>query len=141
MARRTRRVMVAGTFEILHHGHLALFRKAAKLGDLFVVVSRDANAEKAKRRRIIVPEKRRLEVVSCVRYVKQAVLGGKGSILEGVRKVMPNIIYLGPDQMPPAKLKKVLAYAGLRRIRVLQLGRRISGWKAGKLLRKILKTP
>ncbi|WP_460126213.1 DUF357 domain-containing protein [Stetteria hydrogenophila] len=93
-----RRVLVAGTFDILHPGHLHLFREAARHGRVYVVVARDSNVEKMKGKRPILPEDVRLELVSAVRYVYKAMLGDPEDMLAPVGRVRPHVILLGPDQ-------------------------------------------
>ena len=43
-------VMVAGTFDLIHPGHLYLIQEARKLGKVVVVVGRDKNVERVKGR-------------------------------------------------------------------------------------------
>ena len=40
-----KKVLIAGTFDILHPGHIYLIQEAAKLGDVYVVVATDMNRE------------------------------------------------------------------------------------------------
>ncbi len=96
---KTKKVMVTGTFEILHPGHIYLFKEASKLGKVFVVVSRDENVRRFKQREPIIGEKQRLEVVKSIKYVHRAMLGNPGeNIFEIIKKIKPDIILLGPDQ-------------------------------------------
>ncbi len=92
------RVLVAGTFDILHPGHIELLRYAWERGRVYVVVARDESVLKFKGRPPVVPEEQRLKVVSAVRYVYKAMLGSKRDVLEPVIEVKPDIIVLGPDQ-------------------------------------------
>ena len=109
------KVLIGGTFEILHPGHLEFMKFASKFGDLYVIVSRDENAEKFKGRKIIIPQDQRLEVVRSIKYVKDAILGEK-DIIEGVKKVSPDIVVLGPDQ--DGKLEEKLKEMGIKVIRM-----------------------
>ncbi len=93
-----RRVLVGGTFEILHPGHIEFLRRASSLGKLYVVVARDSTVEKLKGRRPILDEDSRLKVVSSVRHVYEAFLGSERDIMDSVERVKPDIIFLGPDQ-------------------------------------------
>ncbi len=93
-----RRVFVAGTFDILHPGHLELFRLASRYGKVYAIIARDSMAEKAKGRRPIMPESVRLEMVSAIRYVYKALLGDPEDPLASVGRVKPHVIVLGPDQ-------------------------------------------
>ncbi len=92
------KILVAGTFEILHPGHIELFKRAWEKGRVYVIVSRDTNAEKFKKRPIVVPEEQRRRVVEAIRYVHRAVLGDKDDLLKPVEEIKPDIILLGPDQ-------------------------------------------
>jgi FAD synthetase len=113
---KKKRVLVAGTFDIIHPGHIYLFKKASELGEVIVVVARDSSVERFKGRPPVIPEKQRLEVVSSIKYVNKAVLGYEGGdILKIVEEIKPDIILLGPDQ--PFKeddIKKDLEKRGLK---------------------------
>jgi FAD synthetase len=93
-----KKVLVAGTFDLLHPGHIELLRYASTLGKLYVIVSRDINAERVKRRPLILDENSRLRLVSAVRYVYSARLGSRTDILEPLKEIKPDIVVLGPDQ-------------------------------------------
>lgn len=91
--------MIAGTFDIIHPGHIFLINEAAKLGDVLVVVATDRNAERFKSEAPIVPEDQRLEVVRAIKNVKKAVLGKReNDTLKTVKSLEPDLILLGPDQ-------------------------------------------
>jgi FAD synthetase len=92
------KVVVAGTFDILHPGHLALLRYAYSLGRVYVIVARDENVRRFKGREPLVPEDQRLEVISSIRYVHRAVLGHPQDVLQPIEAIRPDIIVLGPDQ-------------------------------------------
>jgi len=108
--KKDKKIMVTGTFEILHPGHIHLFKEASKLGKVYVIVARDENVRRFKKREPIVNEKQRLEVVKSVKYVHRALLGNPGeNIFEIIKKIKPDIILLGPDQnVDENKLKEFL---------------------------------
>ncbi|HLC60609.1 MAG TPA: adenylyltransferase/cytidyltransferase family protein [Candidatus Nanoarchaeia archaeon] len=92
-------VMCAGTFDIIHPGHLYLLSEAKKYGDkLIVVVARDETSEKMKGKKPLHNEKERLESVRTLEIVNEAVLGKSGSIFDIVEDINPNVICLGYDQ-------------------------------------------
>ncbi|MEB2836566.1 MAG: cytidylyltransferase family protein [Desulfurococcales archaeon] len=93
-----RKVLVAGTFDIIHPGHIELLRFASSLGKVYVIVSRDANAMRSKGRPPVLGEEARLHVISSIRYVYKALLGDPEDILRPLESVKPDIIVLGPDQ-------------------------------------------
>ncbi|MHC1636190.1 MAG: adenylyltransferase/cytidyltransferase family protein [Candidatus Methanospirareceae archaeon] len=92
------RVLATGTFEILHPGHLLYLEEAKKLGDeLFVIVSRDKNVKRRKKK-LIIPEEQRLRMVSALKVVDKAMLGSENDIYEPLYKIKPDIIAIGYDQ-------------------------------------------
>ncbi len=93
-----RRVFLGGTFDLLHPGHIELFRAASTLGKPYVVVARDSTVKRIKGKEPVLPEEARLAVVGSIRYVYEAFLGSEKSFMESVARVKPDIIFLGPDQ-------------------------------------------
>jgi len=125
--RRPRKVLVAGTFDLLHPGHVMFLKEASKLGDLYVIVSRDSNAERIKGRPVVIGEASRALIVGSLKYVKEAVLGDEEDMLKRVAEISPDIIVLGPDQ--PAdenQLKEELARRGLGHVQVIRFERRLT---------------
>jgi FAD synthetase len=98
---QAKKVMVFGTFDGLHQGHLNFFKQARKYGNkLIVVVARDENVRKIKGRLPKLGERAR------VRGVKQGIKGSRDQVISGslkdpyqvIRKYKPNVICLGYDQ-------------------------------------------
>ena len=123
MKKIVKKVLIAGTFDLLHPGHLYLIQEAAKMGDVYVIVSTDKNAEKFKNYQIIVPEDQRLEVIKNIKNVKEARLGrSDNDTLKTVEEINPDIILLGPDQKYDLEiLKRGLIEKGLNHITVKRL--------------------
>lgn len=95
------RVMVFGTFDILHKGHLSFFKQARKLAKnpfLIVSVARDVNVKRIKKQKPKATEKSRLQTVKECPLVDKVVLGGVKSFLPHILKERPQIIALGYDQ-------------------------------------------
>jgi FAD synthetase len=129
------RILVAGSFEFLHPGHIALLKYAWQLGNVHVVVSRDVNFEKFKGRKPIMGERDRLEVISSVKYVSNAVLGDVSDFFKPIIQVKPDIVILGPDQwIEPQRLEDELKRRGLTEIRVLKFPERVGEWSSTSLL-------
>lgn len=118
-----KRVLVAGTFDLLHPGHLFLINEAAKLGDVYVIVATDKNRKLYSGTAPIVPQEQRLEVVKSLKNVKDARLGrSDNDTLKTVEEINPDIILLGPDQKYSVEiLKKRLHMKGLNHIDVRRL--------------------
>lgn len=91
--------MLFGTFDILHIGHVNLFKQARKYGDkLIVVVARDINVKKNKKLKTLFTEKERVEVLKNIKLIDQVVLGNKSNPYQIIKKINPDIIALGYDQ-------------------------------------------
>lgn len=118
-----KRVLIAGTFDLIHAGHVYLISKAAKLGDVYVVVATDRNRELFSGERPIIPQEQRLEVIKNIKNVKEARLGrNDNDTLKTVEEINPHIILLGPDQRYSIDvLKKGLKEKGLNHIEVKRL--------------------
>ena len=91
-----KKVMVFGTFDILHEGHIDFFKQAKEHCDfLIAVVARDSTVKQIGKR-VIQNENERLKNVH--RFVDLAVLGGTGDKYEVIKKYRPDVICLGYDQ-------------------------------------------
>ncbi|MFX1473863.1 MAG: adenylyltransferase/cytidyltransferase family protein [Promethearchaeota archaeon] len=94
-----KRVVVAGTFDILHPGHVYLITEAMKLGEVIVVVARDNNVLSIKNRPVVIPEEQRRFMVEALKGVSRAVLGYEGSDpLRIIEELHPDFLLLGPNQ-------------------------------------------
>jgi len=120
------RVLVAGTFDIIHEGHIKMLWEAKKLagknGELVVVVARDDNVKRFKGRDPVLRESSRVYIVKNLKPVDRAFLGEKDP-LESVLKIRPDIIVLGYDQWADENwLREELRKRGLD-VKVLRLPR------------------
>lgn len=94
-----KKVLVFGTFDGLHPGHLNFFEQAKKLGDwLVVVVGRDVTVNQVKGRFPKRSELLRLGAVKLCKLTNEAVLGNVGNPYEIIKKIRPAIIGFGYDQ-------------------------------------------
>ena len=100
-----RKVLVTGSFEVLHPGHLSLFKQAKELGDFLVVVlARDSTIREARKREPLVGEGERLEMVSALKIVDKARLGNEGYKYKVLEEERPGVVLLGYDQVVDKKL-------------------------------------
>ena len=120
-----KKVIVGGTFDIIHPGHIVFLREAAKLGDLVVIVARDNNVVKFKGKKPINDEEHRLFVISNIKGVYKARLGDLNDIIKPIIEEKPDIIFLGPDQkVDESWLKRELEKRGLRGVRIIRMKNR-----------------
>jgi len=89
-----KKVLVAGTFDILHPGHIYLFNEAAKIGDVYVIVATDNNRELYSGERPVIPEQQRLEVIKNIKNVKEARLGRRiMTLLKQLKRLILTLFY------------------------------------------------
>lgn len=95
---KPKKVLVGGTFDLLHPGHIHYVREAHERGLVYAVVARDSVVRRIKGREPVFDEKSRFTLVSSLKYVYEAVLGDEEDFMKPVARVKPDIILLGPDQ-------------------------------------------
>ena len=140
MNKRKIRVMVYGTFDILHPGHLNFLRQAKRLGDFLIVsVSRDVNAKKFKGYYPVFGEKERLAIVSSLKYVDQAVLGGRSHYLAHTLKLKPDIVALGYDQRAYERHLRADIKSGKLKARLVRLAPYQSGKYKSTRYKKLIR--
>ncbi len=118
------KIMIFGTFDGLHKGHLNLFEQAKKLATktfLIVSIARDKNVLKIKGKLPVFNEKERMELVKDCGMVDKVVLSGVSEHVPHILKQRPDIIALGYDQKEYVKnLKQNLKDNGLT-VKVVRL--------------------
>lgn len=121
LSRASNKVFVAGTFEIIHPGHIAYLRHAWSLGRVVAVVARDSTVRRIKGRDVVIPENQRLEVLGSIVYVHKARLGYEGDMFRVVEEERPNIILLGPNQpFSEESIRSELKKRGLDDVQVVR---------------------
>ncbi len=93
-----KKVLVFGTFDRLHPGHLNFFEQAKKYGFLFVVVARDRTVERVKGRLPQHNEKMRKKGIEKTRSAEKVLLGNLKNPYILIKKIKPDFICLGYDQ-------------------------------------------
>lgn len=114
----TVKVMLFGTFDGLHKGHLNFFKQARALAPkkafLVASVARDSNVLRIKNRRPYLKEKDRMKLLENCKLVDKVVLSGVKNYISHIKKESPDFIALGYDQVAYVKdLKKDLKEVGL----------------------------
>jgi FAD synthetase len=111
------KIMVFGTFDGVHKGHLNFFKQAKnfiKNSFLIVSIARDKNVLKIKGRYPTFNEKKRMVLVKNCPLVDKVVLAGVENHLPHIIKERPDIIALGYDQKSYVKnLQKDLKDKGV----------------------------
>ncbi|MFN3301653.1 MAG: adenylyltransferase/cytidyltransferase family protein [Patescibacteria group bacterium] len=93
-----RKVLVFGTFDRLHPGHLNFLQQAKKYGQLFIVVARDKTVKKLKKKNPIENERERVKNLKKLKIARKVILGNLTDKYQVIKKIRPEIICLGYDQ-------------------------------------------
>lgn len=94
-----KKVMVFGTFDLLHPGHIYMLKEAKKMGDFLVaVIARDETVLKIKGKYPKNNEQKRLENIKKLAIADKIILGGKEDKFAVIAQEQPEIIALGYDQ-------------------------------------------
>ena len=95
------KVLVFGTFDLLHPGHRYFLKQAKQRGDyLVVVVARDENVKKIKGKLPKDSEKKRKQNLEALNYIDEVYLGHRDLRKKQklLKKIKPDIVCLGYDQ-------------------------------------------
>jgi cytidyltransferase-like protein len=105
--RAQKRVMVTGSFDWFHSGHVRFFEEASALGDLYAVVGHDANIKLLKGEgHPLLSQAERLYMVHSVRYVHRAMLSTGHGWLDAepeIALVKPHFYVVNEDGDKPEK--------------------------------------
>jgi FAD synthetase len=119
------RILLFGTFDMIHMGHENLFKQARQLDhEAFVIVSiaKDDNVARLKGKVPKHSEQERLAMMKNSRLVDEVVLGAIDDYIGHIKEVSPDIIALGYDQVAYTdglenKLKEVGVNAKIVRLK------------------------
>jgi D-beta-D-heptose 7-phosphate kinase/D-beta-D-heptose 1-phosphate adenosyltransferase len=95
-------VFTNGCFDLLHAGHIRLFREARRLGDaLIVALNEDATVRRLKGpQRPIFPLAERLEVLEAVEFIDYLTWFGEETPREIISELLPDVLVKGGDWTP-----------------------------------------
>ena len=138
----SKKVLVVGTWDLLHPGHISFLWEAKKLGKVYVIVAKDTNVAKSKGRPPIIPEMQRAEVLKNLKPVDHVVIGDEVDFLKPVAEIKPDIILLGPDEKySEEKLREELAERGLGPI-IIRISERFESFPLNsttEIIRKVIR--
>ena len=98
--------MVSGCFDLLHAGHIAFFKTAAKYGKLHVYVGQDENIKLLKGKAPYFSQEERMYMVGSVRYVEEAHVASGSGMLDfapDMEVLKPDIFIVNQDGFTPEK--------------------------------------
>ncbi|XOU94139.1 MAG: adenylyltransferase/cytidyltransferase family protein [Candidatus Kerfeldbacteria bacterium] len=111
-----KKVLITGTFDHIHPGHIDFLKQAKKLGDfLIVVIARDKTVTKIKDKTPLKNEYQRQDEIKKLKIADRVILGKIGDKFEVIELQKPDIICLGYDQKSFTKgLRVELKKRGLK---------------------------
>ncbi|MDR1774997.1 MAG: glycerol-3-phosphate cytidylyltransferase [Actinomycetes bacterium] len=68
-----KRVLTYGTFDLLHHGHIRILRRAREMGDYLVVAVSTDEFNAGKGKKSYMDYATRAEIVAAIRYVDKVI--------------------------------------------------------------------
>lgn len=98
-AREQKRVLTVGVFDLLHKGHVELFRRAKLLGSHLIVAVQDSNyiLKYKPNAKVLSSTEDRMYMVQSIRYVDEVVC--YTGVDEIVKSVDFEVFVTGPDQI------------------------------------------
>ncbi len=132
-------VFTNGCFDLLHGGHIRLFREAKKHGDILIVaLNTDASVRKLKgASRPVFPLKERLEVLEAIEDIDLLTSFSEETPQKIIAEVLPDVLVKGGDWGPDQVVgRKEVEAAGGKVVIVPYL----KGHSSSSLLKKIKKT-
>lgn len=118
------KIMLFGTFDGVHKGHLNLFKQAREIcrnSFLIVSIARDKNVLKIKGKKPFNDEEARKKLVENCGLVDKVILGGSKDYLAHIVKENPDIIALGYDQVAYVKELKEDLKNQNKKIKIVRL--------------------
>ena len=96
-----KKVLVTGSFDWFHTGHIRFFEEASEYGDLYVVLGHDKNIEKLKGPgHPMFPEQERKYIIGSIRFVKQALISSGDGWLDAepeIKRIKPDRYVVNED--------------------------------------------
>ena len=129
-----------GCFDLLHAGHVRLFREAKRLGDVLIVgLNSDASVRRLKGPgRPIFPLRERLEILAAIADIDYLTSFGEATPKKIIAALLPDVLVKGGDWGPDEIVGRAeVEAAGGRVVRV----RHFKGHSTSSLIRRIVPFP
>lgn len=93
-----RKILTVGVYDLLHVGHVELFRKAKQYGDYLIVAVQDSKVvlKYKPEAKLVYSTEERIYMVNAIKHVNEVVI--YSSVDNIVKEVDFDIFIVGPDQ-------------------------------------------
>ena len=102
-----KKVLVTGSYDWFHSGHVRFFEETSELGDLYVVVGSDRNVRLLKgEAHPLLSERERRYMVQSIRFVKQSLISTGHGWMDAepeIEKIKPDFYAVNEDGDKPEK--------------------------------------
>lgn len=130
------RVLVGGTFNLVHQGHIFFLSKAKELGNyLVIIIATDKTVVKNKKPLLFSAEKRK-RIIEKLGIADSVRIGSDSDFFDVVKEEKPDIIAFGYDQ----ELKKELIERikkSFPECRIVRIGSKLKGYSTSSMLREL----
>jgi D-beta-D-heptose 7-phosphate kinase/D-beta-D-heptose 1-phosphate adenosyltransferase len=117
-------VFTNGCFDLIHVGHTRYLQEARKLGDVLIVgVNSDRSVRRIKgKKRPVIPEEERAEVLSALQCVDFVVIFGEPDPLNIISLLKPDVLVKGGDWSEDAIIgREVVESSGGKVVRIPEI--------------------
>jgi len=97
---KNKKVLVSGCFDLIHVGHVAFLKTAAKYGKVYVSIGRDDNLLLLKNKKPYFSEEERLYIVKSIKFVEDGFLASGSGMLDfepDLKRLKPDIFIVNHD--------------------------------------------
>jgi rfaE bifunctional protein nucleotidyltransferase chain/domain len=132
-------VFTNGCFDLLHAGHIRLFRKAAKMGDVLIVaLNSDASVRRLKgSARPIFPLRERFEILSAVGDIDFLVSFPEATPRRIVAALLPDVLVKGGDWGPDEIVGRAEVEGAGGRVAQVRF---VEGHSSSSIIRRIIRS-
>ncbi len=90
-------IFTNGCFDIIHPGHIKLFKEASKFGILVVGLNSDKSFEKWKKRKPLFNQEERKEILESIKYINYVIIFDEDTPYKLIKKLKPRMIVKGSE--------------------------------------------
>jgi rfaE bifunctional protein nucleotidyltransferase chain/domain len=132
-------VFTNGCFDLLHAGHIRLFREAAKMGDVLIVaLNSDASVRRLKGpARPIFPLRERLEILSAIEDIDYLASFSEETPRRIIAALLPDVLVKGGDWGPDEIVGRAEVEGAGGRVAQVRF---VEGHSSSSIIRRIIRS-